>query len=225
MFRKLMKIWSGQAFSSRIVEEFLFMLDSSEEMLSYAFKTLTKKGEAKEIQKNIYKKDQSINLKERDIRKQVLIHLSTNPGCNLSACLALISISKDAERLGDYIKNLVELDKLLKDSNISDRKLFKKLFQENGIELLALFKKVSFAFKNSDKDLARKAVNTGRNISKRCEEIIEEVVESDYTNREAVVLCLGARYMKRIALHLSNIASSVINPLSELDYISEEISR
>ena len=122
MFRQLMKIWSEQAFSSRIVEEFLFMLDSSEEMLSYAFKTLTKKGEAKGFQKKIYKKDQSINLKEQDIRKQVLVHLSTNPGCNLSACLALISITKDAERLGDYIKNLFELDKLLKDSKKSERK-------------------------------------------------------------------------------------------------------
>ena len=100
MFRELMKIWSEQAFSSRIVNEFLFMLDSSEEMLSYTFTTLTKKGKAKGVKKNIYKKDQSINLKERDIRKQILVHLATNPGCNIPAGLALMSISKDAERLG-----------------------------------------------------------------------------------------------------------------------------
>ena len=224
MFRNLMKIWSEQAFSSRIVDEFLFMLDSSEEMLSYAFKTLTKKGAAKGFQKNIYKKDQSINIREQDIRRQVLVHITTNPHCNLSACLALISITKDAERLGDYVKNLFELNKLLKDSKKSDHKLFRKLFQENGTELLALFKKVSSAIKNSDKDTAMEAVKTGRDISKRCEEIIEEIVESDYTNREAVVLSLGARYMKRIALHLSNIASSVINPFSELDYIKDRDS-
>lgn len=218
MFRELMKIWSEQAFSSRIVNEFLFMLDSSEEMLSYTFRTLTKKGKAKGVKKNIYKKDQSINLKERDIRKQILVHLATNPRCNVPACLALMSISKDAERLGDYIKNFIELDNLLKDSK-SDRELFKKLFDENGEELLLLFKKCSEAFKNSDKELATVVIKSGHEISKRCEEIIEEVVDSDYSNRQAVVLALGARYMKRIALHLSNIASSVINPLPELDYI------
>jgi len=218
MFRELMKIWSEQSFSSRIVKDFLFMLDSSEEMLSYAFTSLTKKGDAKEYQRNIYSKDQSINIKERDIRKQVLVHLSTNPNCNLTACLALICIAKDAERLGDYVKNLFELQSLLKNSK-SNRKLFKKLFDENGKDLLELFKKVSKSFKSSDKELASAAITEGRDISKRCEEIIEEAIVSDYSNRQAVVLALGARYMKRIALHLSNIASSVVNPLTDLDYV------
>jgi phosphate transport system protein len=221
MFRELMRIWSEQAFSSRIVEEFLFMLDSSEEMLSYAFKTLTEKGKAKKVKKNIYYKDQSINLKEQEIRKQILIHLSANPGCNISACLVLISVSKDAERLGDYVKNIFELNKLITDSK-KDRELFTRLFHENGEELLKLFETVSTAFKNSDKNSASKAVKEGHKISKRCEEIIEEVVKSDYTTRQAVVLALGARYMKRLALHLSNIASSVVNPLPELDYIAKD---
>ena len=51
MFRDLMKIWSEQAFSSKSVEEILFMLDSSEEMLSYTYKTLTKIAKGKKFQK------------------------------------------------------------------------------------------------------------------------------------------------------------------------------
>ena len=43
MFTTLMKIWKEQSFSSQIVEEFLTMINISEEMLAYAFKTLTKK--------------------------------------------------------------------------------------------------------------------------------------------------------------------------------------
>ncbi|MBT4482576.1 MAG: hypothetical protein HOC71_02740 [Candidatus Latescibacteria bacterium] len=217
MFKKLMEIWSEQAFSLRIVNDFLYMLESSEEMLAFTFNALTKKGEAKKVKKNIYFKDQSINLKERDIRKQILVHLSAKPGANIPACLVLISISKDAERLGDYIKNFYDLNNLLKDTK-SDYKLFKKLFQENGEELLTIFKIVSNAFKYSDNKLAMEAVNKSRAIAKRCEEIIEEVVESDYKARQAVVLALGARYMKRIALHLSNIASSVVNSMPEIDF-------
>ena len=223
MFRELMKIWSEQAFSSRIVEDFLYMLDSSEEMLSYTFKTLTHKTKAKKFQQKIYYKDQTINLKEKEIRKQVLIHLSTNPGSNLPANLALISITKDAERLGDYVKNLFELNNLLKDSKC-DYKIFIKLLDESGQKLITLFSKVSTAFKNSDKELALEAVKEAREISKRCEEIILEIVESEYTTRQAVVLALGTRYIKRLALHLSNIASSIINPLPELDYIKQDIS-
>jgi len=218
MFKEILKVWKEQAFSSRIVDEFIFMLDSSEEMLSYAFKTLTKKGKAKEIEKNIYLKDQSINIKERDIRKQVLVHLAANPGSNLPACLALISISKDAERLGDYIKNIIELKELLHDTK-GDRRLFEKLFEEYGDDLLKLVAMVKEAFRKSDKELATQAVRSGFEISRRCEAIIEEIVESDeYSNRQAVVVALGARYIKRIALHLANIATSVTNPLPDVDY-------
>jgi phosphate uptake regulator len=193
------------------------MLKSSEEMLSYTLSTMTKKGNTADIQENIYNRDQSINLKERDIRKQVLVRLATNPGCNLTACLALISISKDAERLGDYIKNFIELKALFKDSK-SDRHLFRKLFEDTGKELLELFKLVEIAFEKSDRELANRAIRQGRELSKRCEEIIDEVIETDYTNRQAVVIALGARYMKRIALHLANIASSIVNPLPDVDY-------
>ena len=178
---------------------------------------MIKKSKTKHIQENIYNKDKSINLKERDIRKQILVHLATNPVCDLSACLALISISKDAERLGDYIKNFIELIEIARDSK-SDRHLFRKLFEENGERLLILFRLVSEAFRNSDTDSALEAVREGREISHHCEEIIDEVLVSDYSSRQAVIIALGSRYMKRIALHLSNIASSLVNPLHEVGY-------
>jgi len=212
-----MQIWSEQAFSQRVVDEFLTMLERSEEMLAYAFKVLNHTSKGKKFSEKIYEKDQSINLTEREIRKQILIHLSTNPSCNLSACLSLISIVKDAERLGDYVKNLFELRYLMKDSN-DDSELFKRLFDVTGNELLTLFKTVFTAFRNSDKETAIQAINEGYDISKKCEEIIEEVVNSNYNARQAVVLALGARYIKRIARHLTNIVSSITNPLPELDY-------
>ena len=221
MFRQLIAIWKEQAFSHRVVDEFLSMLDDSENMLAYAFKVLTVEGKGKKSNKKIYKKDQRINLTEREIRKQVLIHLTANPGCNLPACLTLISVVKDAERLGDYVKNLFELKALVKDSK-KDTELFKKLFDENGTKLMELFQDVATAFKNSDKELAHAAVISGHVISRHCEDIITEVVKSDYDAKQAVVIALGSRYIKRIALHLTNIVSSVTNPLPELDYKGEE---
>jgi len=222
MFRELLRIWSEQTFSQLVIDEFLSMLDDSRNMLSYAFKVLTADVKGKKFDKKIYLKDQRINLTEREIRKKVLIHLSTNPKANIPACLALISIVKDAERLGDYVKNLFELKALLKDSK-GDPKLFKKLFDDNGTDLMDLFQKVYTAFKDSDKVLAQEAIKSGRQISIRCEEIISEVAESDYNAKQAVVAALGARYIKRIAIHLTNIVSSITNPLPELDYIGENL--
>ncbi|MBN1292848.1 MAG: hypothetical protein JXB48_13485 [Candidatus Latescibacteria bacterium] len=221
MFKQLLKIWSEQAFSQQMINEFLTMLDDSEKMLSYAFKVLIQESKGKKFDKKIYQKDKKINLAEREIRKKVLIHLSTNPTCNLPACLALISVAKDAERLGDYVKNIFELRDLLKDPGKS-RALFERLFEKNGTELMELFGMVSTAFENSDRELACKAIASGHEIAKRCEDIIEEVASSDYSPRQAVVLALGARYIKRIAVHLTNIVTSVTNPLPELDFVGDK---
>lgn len=221
MFKEFMKIWSEQAFSSKIVEDFLFMIGRSEEMLSYTFKTLTKNTKGKKYQEKIYNKDKIINLKEQDIRKQILIHLSADNRGNISACLALLIIAKDAERLGDYVKNLFELNSLVKGAETDDE-LFNRLFGEIGDELLELFKKVAKSFRNYDIILSNEAVQEGRAIAKKCEGVIDEVVKSKFSARRAVVLALGARYIKRIALHLSNIASSITNPMIQTDFLKSK---
>ena len=194
------------------------MLDNSREMLEYALETLTEKGKAKGGKKNIYLKDQAINLTERDIRKKILLHLATNPQCNLPACLMLISLAKDAERLGDYVKNIFDLKKKVLHNKKDDSDLFQRLFEERGHELIELFIKASDSFKNSDRELALEVMDDGYRIAEKCEDIISEIAESDKPAREVVVLALGSRYMKRIASHLSNIASSIVNPLTEIDY-------
>ncbi len=221
MFIDLIRTWHEQKFSSQIVDEFVSMLDSSEEMLAYVFKVLLQEIPSDSYQEEVYIKDQSINLRERDIRKRILIHLSTTPDGNLSACLALVSVSRDAERLGDYVKNLFELKGLLKGSKC-EHEMFRLLFDVTGKDVLGLFEKTSNAFKESNRDMATDVMNCGRDVAKRCEEIIEKTAGSDLSADQAVVLALGARYLKRIALHLSNIASSVINPLPEKDYVPSE---
>ena len=212
-----MKIWKEQTFSSQIVEEFLTMINISEEMLSYAFKTLTKKGKGKKVQEKIYNKDQNINVTERYIRKKIYAHIQNNPTCNLPSCLALISVAKDAERLGDYVKDIIELKQYITDTK-NDSKLIQKLLDQTGDELLQLFKTVSNAFKDSNIVHAKEAIKSAYEISEKCEKIIIETANSNYTSEQAVVMALGARYIKRIACHLSNIASSIVNPITQLDF-------
>ncbi len=221
MFKKLMQIWNEQEFSAKVVNEFLGMISESRLMLENAFVSFTQKGQTIDLAEEIYMVDQKINLTERDIRRRILIHMTTHADSNLSACLALISIVKDAERLGDYVKNIVELKSMLKHSK-RDSKLFLKLFDKVGNDILDLFSKVYTAFKNSDKDIALEAMDDGYKIAQQCEAIIDEVIRSNYTIRQSVVLALGSRYMKRIARHLANIASSIVNPLDELDFVGDK---
>lgn len=218
MFADLIKIWRQQAFTAQVIDEFVSMLSISEEMLSYTFRVLLGEIPPDEFAENIYRKDQSINFREQDIRKRILVHLSTDQRSNLAESLALISVAKDAERLGDYVKNIFELQQKLASKSDCDREMFTILFDQTGREVIALFREAALAFKDSDAERAATVVRNGRDIGRRCEDFIGDIVESNYTARKAVILALGARYLKRIALHLANIASSVVNPLPEKDY-------
>lgn len=214
MIRDLLRIWEEQTFTQKIVGEFTSMLDYSEEMLAYALKVIVNKGKGKKSDKNIYFKDQKINITERGIRQRILLHLAANPGGNIPASLALVGLAKDAERLGDYVKNLFELNAMIRDFE-NDDKLFKTLFEDVGNDVLKLFVLVRNSFKDSDADMAIEAASKAKAIVGTCEAMIQKLADSDYPTRKAVSLALGARYFARIANHLANIASSVFLPMPE----------
>jgi hypothetical protein len=59
-------------------------------------------------------------------------------------------------------------------------------------------------------------------LAKWCDSVVVELAHSDLSVNEAVCFTLLARYFKRIVAHLVNIATSVILPLSDLDYYDEK---
>ena len=44
---------------------------------------------------------------------RIMEHLAVHPGGDMPACLTLMSLVKDAERIGDYCKNLYEVRAVL----------------------------------------------------------------------------------------------------------------
>ena len=167
----------------------------------------------------MYSIDKKINDLEKDIRSKVVKHLSLQPSVDVSACLLLMSVVKDAERLGDYCKNLFEVIQLL-DKPI-DKNKYSQLFNSIDVEILELFNQTKKAFIESDENMAALSWNYERKIVKRCDKIIEKLSKSNLSVNEAVCFTLIARYFKRLAAHLANIATSVILPINELDYFDE----
>ena len=66
----------------------------------------------KKIQKLIFKKDKLINKYERDIRRKVITHLTVQGNESIAAGLVLSTVIVDVERIGDYIKNIVDLTEM-----------------------------------------------------------------------------------------------------------------
>lgn len=223
MFKSFLSFWKGKDFLSKILEDFNTMGKETEGMFRSVLQKLLESKEEPGLKDKIYSVDKNVNKLEREIRKRIVEHLSLQPTVDVPACLLMMSVVKDEERIGDYCKNLYEVTELLEKP--LDINKFRQLFDDIDKEIMAEFKKTREAFQNSDEKLAREVLNIETGIVRRCDEILSKLAHSRLDANEAVCYTLTARYFKRIAAHLANIGSSVIVPISDLDFFDEKLRR
>jgi len=204
---------------AQVFSEFNEMLDDTKRMYEMVCKTLLDNVQEPDLKKKIYGIDKNVNHLQKKIRIRIIEHLSLQPSVDVAACLLLMSVVKDAERLGDYAKNLFEVTEFL--AKPIDRTLFSQYFNEVDKKVLELFEQTKEAFIETDVDVATSTWDYEKKIAKGCDQIVANVAKSNLTVNEAVCFALIARYFKRIVAHLVNIATSVILPLSDLDYFDE----
>jgi len=223
MFENILSFWKGREFMTQALKEFKEMLEGSETMFGLVCQRLIHNQNAEDLREKVYSIDQKINAREKNIRKNIVEHLILQPTVDVSACLVLMSVVKDAERLGDYCKNLYEVTDLLEKP--LDQEKYKKMFNGIDEELAQVFKDTKTAFIESNESVAALSWEHKAKISKRCDEVIEQLAKSNISTNEAVCFTLIARHYKRLSSHLVNIATSVILPVSKLDYYDEPKSK
>lgn len=219
MFENILSFWRGRGFLEQSVSDFSHMLENAQKMFQLVCRKLIYNENVENLSETIRILDKEINELEKKIRKRIVEHLVLQPSVDVSACLVLMSVVKDAERLGDYCKNLCEIIAFL--NKPLDQKKYKELFGMVDVELAEFFKETKKAFVESDQNIAKLTWDHKARISKRCEDVIQYLVNSDLPAKEAVCLTLIARHFKRLSSHLVNIATSVILPVDELDYFDE----
>ncbi len=164
--------------------------------------------------------DNAVDDGERMIRRTVLEHLSLSPEKDLVASLVLISIVQDAERVGDFARGLGELPELAKGplgGPFAD--------ELRGLvgRLRPLFENCEKAFCDDDADLARTVVTTHTEIKADLIAYTVRLADSDLSADMAIVYASAARILRRISAHLSNIASTVVQPFDKMRHGDEDI--
>jgi phosphate uptake regulator len=223
MFKKLIDALRQRPLLNEMICEMEQMLAEAVNMYRPTADILTGKCKLS-VEKHtlIYETDRKINKIQRKIRKQLVEHLTVSPGSDVPISLILMSISKDAERIGDICKNMYQLAEEM--GGQLDPGRYKERFGKIIQETEELFTPTVEAFRNSDKELGHEAVQKGRSLAKECDAVLVELMKDNLRCREAVLYTLLARHIKRICAHLSNIASSVVMPLHKLDYFDEQWS-
>ena len=99
-------LMAGQAFDTTLT-----MLEFDHKMYTASVATL-RESDTSELPFDIKKTDRKINKYEREVRRNVLTHLSIAGTQNIVPGLALVSIVIDVERIGDYTKNIADLARM-----------------------------------------------------------------------------------------------------------------
>ena len=76
-------------------------------------------------------------------------------------------------------------------------------------------------FRSQNKHLARQILISEKEIGKLSDHIVDEMIldnDKSLSKSDAVSLAMYARYLKRINAHLSNIASSMVNPFPRIGF-------
>jgi phosphate uptake regulator len=219
MFKELLEILRAKSPLKDMLTEFTQMLEKTEWMFDTTMKVLLAEKKAADVQKDIYAKDKEVNEHQRSIRRKIISHLSLHPRADVPVCLVLMSVVKDAERMGDYCKNIFELGVMFDVA--FDRGRYKTPLKELAEQVENLFSKTRKAFMWSDEQIAHSIIAKGEAINKQCDMLITQLIADDLPTKKAVAYTLLARYIKRVSSHLANIATSVVTSVDNLDFRDE----
>ncbi|MCO4761079.1 MAG: phosphate uptake regulator PhoU [Myxococcales bacterium] len=166
----------------------------------------------------VYELDIQVNKLQRRVRKRVVAHLSLNP-TRVPYCLLLMTLVKDAERVGDYIKNVTEVAEL-GGGPVPEGELREEL--EQLIDIASeLLTEVEGIIRAQDRERATELLQRGRAAGKRCDRLLVSLSHSTYSAGEVTSMVLLTRFYKRLGAHLVNILSSVVMPLHKVDFYDE----
>ena len=218
MFRQLYSALTSENTVNMAFEDLTQMLKHGTWMFERANEVIHSTKSADEVRQPLYDRDQAINELERSIRRKVLRHLTVNPGHDVAICLALMSVAKDAERIGDYCKNVFEVGHFYREGFHVPK--YQLPLDKVAEQMVELFGRVIEAVRGSDDGEARQALARAVEIRSQCDWLIEELFrdEDKIAFHEAVAYSLLARHYKRVAAHLANIATAVLGRLEDLDF-------
>lgn len=218
MFREIIQAFRRQDVVHELTEQIGQMLDLGKWMFETASETMIKDVDWNGVSEDLYARDRQINQYEQAVRERIVTHLGVGNQADVVPCLMLMSVVKDAERIGDYCKNIFEVGKFFSGSY--EHGEFSAPLREIRKEIIALFEPTKQAFLSQSSGQGQDIRQKAHDLGQQCEVLIRQLLNltGDFSAQEAVAYVLLARHYKRVSGHLSNIASGVVSSLPLLDF-------
>src|SRR3989338_9518519 len=110
MLKGLISFWQDDSELKHIFSRFDEMLLIGKGMFQNSSSAIFKPPANREsFARDLIKSDSKINTLQQVIRRDIITHISVNGIKDILPCLLLVSLVKDAERIGDYSKKIFEV--------------------------------------------------------------------------------------------------------------------
>lgn len=194
------------------------MLLDGREVFDTATDALFGGGKSKETKREVRSTDRHINVAQQDVRRELMIHASVQDTVDLPLVLAYMSTVKDAERIGDYAKNVYDLVKYGADfENAPDREELSG-YRDRVSHLIG---EAAEAFAARDTEHAQRLINKADGFLDDYDAQVKAAYRWEGTASDAVSRALYFRFLKRITAHVMNFLTSLVMPVDRLDYYDE----
>jgi len=216
MFERLFGTKTQPTLVASAFADFSGMLRRASEMYDLALAALL---DGVPLEVDLREMDDAIDEAEAAIRRAVLEHLSVSPNRDLVASLVLISMVQDAERIGDFTRGLGDVPELARHpvgGPLADE------LRQYSTRIRPLFDQCDAAFREDNAAGAQTVVDAHTEIKAELSDYISRVADSDLSADMAIVYAYAARNMQRISAHLSNIASSVVQPFHRIRHDDDD---
>jgi phosphate uptake regulator len=173
------------------------------------------------VGKQISKTDVGVNKAQRQVRKELVVHASVQgAAADLPMVLSSMSIVKDAERIGDYAKNIWDIAAAGVDlSTAADIAQLIK-YRDRTSDMIGETARV---FRERDIDAAHRMIQESDAIQDEYDAGVRELLGGGTPEApDAVARALLYRYLKRISSHAMNVLTSLVMPLHRLDFYDEK---
>ena len=213
------KLGTGTAGLQKMRTEFGQMLDAGRHVFDTAANAFLGGTDLEVIREDLFKTDKRINRAERQIRRQIVVHASVHGAAEFPACLVLMSIVKDAERMGDYGKNLFDLAELAPKAPEGEHRDWLISLKDRISALMAACREV---FDSNEKEAATRLIVEAKETEDYCDEKIRTLIQgASQAGEMGPTYVLVYRYFKRVTSHVRNVTSSVVQPVHKLDFTSK----
>ena len=212
MLHEILNIFRSRSLVQGTQEDFRQMLTLNHQLCSLVLETMASGGDWEAIHEEIYELDQKINQYEHDIRLAVLTHLSVPVNPNLPSSLALMRITHDAERIGDYGKNMYQLFRRFPDAK--DDPCFASFLEMKPLILNGLLTLRDSYAQGDNTAPVQEFMNEKRIWAKKCSEAMDKLIAGEDSCSRPAACALGFRFFKRLLGHMDHIAGAIVGPLA-----------